>query len=111
MLAKETEKQQELTGRDQWIVFKRLLKYLAPHKKMLALAMGLLVLTVLGDVLGPLIIKIFIDDYLTPRTFPTGPIVGLAAAYLFIQASNVIITYFQMLKFQVAALKIIQQLR
>ncbi len=111
MLAKETEKQQELTGRDQWIVFKRLLKYLAPHKKMLALAMGLLVLTVLGDVLGPLIIKIFIDDYLTPGTFPTGPIVGLAAAYLFIQASNVIISYFQMLKFQVAALKIIQQLR
>lgn len=111
MLAKETEKQQELTGRDQWIVFKRLLKYLAPHKKMLVVAMGLLVLTVLGDVLGPLIIKIFIDDYLTPGTFPTGPIVGLAAAYLFIQASNVIISYFQMLKFQVAALKIIQQLR
>ncbi|WP_394119842.1 ABC transporter ATP-binding protein [Planococcus donghaensis] len=111
MLAKETEKQQELTGRDQWIVFKRLLKYLAPHKKMLALAMGLLILTVLGDVLGPLLIKIFIDDYLTPGTFPTGPIVGLAAAYLFIQASNVIISYFQMLKFQVAALKIIQQLR
>ncbi|MGH2318076.1 ABC transporter ATP-binding protein [Planococcus sp. SE5232] len=111
MLAKETEKQQELTGRDQWIVFKRLLKYLAPHKKMLALAMGLLILTVLGDVLGPLLIKIFIDDYLTPGTFPTGPIVGLAAAYLFIQTSNVIISYFQMLKFQEAALKIIQQLR
>ncbi|WP_223639275.1 ABC transporter ATP-binding protein [Planococcus sp. 4-30] len=111
MLAKETEKQQELTGRDQWIVFKRLLKYLAPHKKMLALAMGLLILTVFGDVLGPLLIKIFIDDYLTPGTFPTGPIVGLAAAYLFIQTSNVIISYFQMLKFQEVALKIIQQLR
>ncbi|WP_203339873.1 ABC transporter ATP-binding protein [Planococcus beijingensis] len=111
MLAKETQKQQELTGRDQWIVFRRLLKYLAPHKKMLILAMGLLILTVLGDVLGPLLIKIFIDDYLTPGNFPTGPIIGLAAAYLFIQTSNVIISYFQLLKFQEAALKIIQQLR
>ncbi|MDQ0430116.1 ATP-binding cassette subfamily B protein [Planomicrobium stackebrandtii] len=111
MLAKETVKQKELTGRDQWIVFKRLLKYLAPHKRMLALAMGLLILTVLGDVLGPLLIKIFIDDYLTPGSFPTGPIAGLAIAYLFIQTSNVIISYFQLLKFQEAALKIIQQLR
>ncbi|MDN3426753.1 ABC transporter ATP-binding protein [Microbacterium sp. APC 3898] len=111
MLAKETQKQQELTGRDQLIVFRRLLKYLVPHKKMLILAMGLLILTVLGDVLGPLLIKIFIDDYLTPGNFPTGPIIGLAGAYLFIQTSNVIISYFQLLKFQEAALKIIQQLR
>lgn len=111
MLAKDAVKQKELTGRDQWIVFKRLLNYLAPHKRMLALAMGLLILTVLGDVLGPLLIKIFIDDYLTPGIFPTGPIAGLAVAYLFIQTSNVIISYFQLLKFQEAALKIIQQLR
>lgn len=111
MLAKETQKQQELTGRDQLIVFRRLLKYLVPHKKMLILAMGLLILTVLGDVLGPLLIKIFIDDYLTPGNFPTGPIIGLAGAYLFIQTSNVIISYFQLLKFQEVALKIIQQLR
>ena len=111
MLAKETQKQQELTGRDQWIVFQRLLKYLAPHKKMLILALGLLILTVLGDVLGPLLIKIFIDDYLTPGSFPTEPIIGLAGAYLFIQTSNVIISYFQLLKFQEVALKIIQQLR
>lgn len=111
MLIKETEKKQELTGRDQWIVFKRLLKYLLPHKKMLLLAMGLLLLTVLGDVLGPYLIKVFIDEYLTQGNFPTGPVVGLALCYLFIQTSNVIISYFQLLKFQEAALKIIQQLR
>ena len=105
------EKQRELTGKDQWLVFKRLLGYLLPHKKMVALAMGLLVLTVIGDVLGPILIKTFIDDYLTPGNFPTGPVVGLAVAYVFIQASNVVISYFQLLKFQEAALKIIQQLR
>lgn len=105
------EKQRELTGKDQWLVFKRLLGYLLPHKKMVALAMGLLILTVIGDVLGPFLIKTFIDEYLTPGNFPTGPVVGLAVAYVFIQASNVIISYFQLLKFQEAALKIIQQLR
>src|SRR5690606_32338354 len=105
------EKQPSLTGKDQWNVFKRLLTYLAPHKKMLAFALGLLVLTVVGDVLGPFLIKTFIDNYLTPGNFPTGPIVGLALGYLFIQISNVIISYFQLLKFQEAALKIIQQMR
>ncbi|HSP23140.1 MAG TPA: ABC transporter transmembrane domain-containing protein [Planococcus sp. (in: firmicutes)] len=105
------EKQRELTGKDQWLVFKRLLGYLLPHKKMVALAMGLLILTVIGDVLGPFLIKTFIDEYLTPGNFPTGPVVGLAVAYIFIQVSNVIISYFQLLKFQEAALKIIQQLR
>lgn len=105
------EKPKELTGKDQWIVFKRLLKYLAPHKKMLAIAMLLLVLTVIGDVLGPVLIKTFIDDYLTPGSFPKGPVAGLALGYLIIQVSNVVISYFQLLKFQEAALKIIQQLR
>ncbi len=105
------EKQKELTGKDQWLVFKRLLLYLIPHKKMLSIAMLLLILTVLGDVLGPLIIKTFIDGYLTPGNFPTGPVTGLALGYLFIQVSNVIISYFQLLKFQEAALKIIQQMR
>ncbi|WP_251473097.1 ABC transporter ATP-binding protein [Planococcus sp. NCCP-2050] len=105
------EKQPSLTGKDQWKVFKRLLTYLVPHKKMLAFALGLLVLTVVGDVLGPFLIKMFIDDFLTPGNFPTGPVVGLALAYLFIQISNVVISYFQLLKFQEAALKIIQQMR
>ncbi|TWT09192.1 ABC transporter ATP-binding protein [Planomicrobium sp. CPCC 101079] len=105
------EEQKVLTGKAQWLVFKRLMHYLVPHKKMVFLALGLLALTVLGDVLGPLLIKTFIDDYLTPGTFPTGPVAGLALGYLFIQVSNVIISYFQLLKFQEAALKIIQQLR
>lgn len=105
------KKQTELTGKDQWIVFKRLLVYLLPHKKMLILALGLLVLTVLGDVAGPLLIRTFIDDYLTPQSFPQGAVVGLAAAYIFIQLTNVIISYIQLLKFQEVALKIIQQMR
>ncbi|MFJ8064568.1 ABC transporter ATP-binding protein [Psychrobacillus sp. NPDC096426] len=105
------EKQLKLSGKDQWIVFKRLLIYLKPHKKVITLALFLLILTVLGDILGPYLIKTFMDDYLTPEYFPTGPILGLALGYIFIQVGNVIVSYFQLLRFQEIALKIIQQMR
>ncbi len=105
------EQQLKLTGKDQSIILKRLISYLKPHKKVIIFALFLLGLTVVGDVLGPILIKTFIDDYLTVRNFPTGPLVGLAAAYIFIQISNVFISYFQLLKFQEIALKIIQQMR
>ena len=72
------EKQPTLTGKDQWLVLKRLLTYLKPHTKMIAFALFLLILTVTGDILGPYLIKTFMDNYLTPREFPTGPLVGLA---------------------------------
>jgi ATP-binding cassette, subfamily B, multidrug efflux pump len=100
-----------MSGKQQRNVLTRLLKYTIPHKKTILLAFTLLLLTTIGDVLGPILVKIFIDDYLTPREFPFQPIVGLAAAYLGIQIANVLISYFQLLKFQEIALKIIQQLR
>ncbi len=105
------EKQPLLTGKAQWKVFKRLLTYLKPHKKMITLALFLLVITVTVDILGPYLISVFMDNYLTPRYFPTGPLVGLALGYVFIQITNAIVSYFQLLKFQEIALKIIQQMR
>lgn len=105
------DKQPQLTGKDQWVVFKRLLGYLKPHKKVIAIALLLLILTVTGDILGPYLIKTYMDDFLTPRYFPTGPLVGLALGYIFIQVGNVIVSYFQLLTFQKLALKIIQQMR
>jgi ATP-binding cassette, subfamily B, multidrug efflux pump len=100
-----------LTAKEQRNVFIRLMKYTKPHKKTITIAFFLLLLMTIGDVLGPILVKIFIDDYLTPREFPFGPLLGLAAAYLGIQIGNVIVSYYQLLKFQVIALKIIQQLR
>jgi ATP-binding cassette subfamily B protein len=105
------EQQPKLTGKDQNIILRRLVTYLKPHKKVIIFALFLLGLTVIGDVFGPILIKTFIDDYLTVRNFPQGPLIGLASAYIFIQISNVFISYFQLLKFQEIALKIIQQMR
>lgn len=105
------QQQPKLTGKQQWIILKRLLAYLKPHKGMILFALTLLALTVAGDIAGPYLIKIFIDDYLTPRNFPMNAILGLALGYAFIQIANAFISYFQLLKFQELALKIIQQLR
>jgi ATP-binding cassette, subfamily B, multidrug efflux pump len=86
----------EVTSVHQRNIFFRLMRYTKPHKKKIFTAFLLLLLTTAGDVLGPIIIKIFIDDYLTPREFPYGPLVSLGSAYLIIQIGNVLISYFQL---------------
>ncbi|WP_174726972.1 ABC transporter ATP-binding protein [Mesobacillus harenae] len=105
------EKIPVMNGKDQRKVLFRLLAYAKPHKKTISIAFGLLLLTTIGDILGPILIKIFLDDYLTPRNLAVEPIVMLAAVYLGIQIMNVLVSYFQLLSFQKIALKIIQQLR
>lgn len=100
-----------LTNKEQWQVLLRLLTYTKPHWKLIVLAFSLLLLTTIGDVLGPIIIKVFIDDYLTPRNLSFQPLFGLGAAYLAIQIGNVIVSYFQLFKFQEIAMYIIHQLR
>lgn len=102
---------QTLTAKQQRIVLKKLLSYTKPHTKQFIFAFSLLVLATIGEIVGPLIIKVFIDDYLTPQVMERGPILSLAALYLGILVLKVFITYFQLLKFQEISLKIIQELR
>ncbi|PLR77127.1 multidrug ABC transporter ATP-binding protein [Bacillus sp. V3-13] len=105
------EKITTLSGKEQRQVLFRLLSYTKPHIKTITLAFGLLILTTVGDILGPILVKIFIDDYLTPGNLVRSALVGLASAYIGIQVANVLVSYFQLLTFQKIALKIIQQLR
>lgn len=105
------EQVKTMSSKEQRQVLWRLLSYTKPHKKMIMLAFSLLLLTTIGDILGPFLVKIFIDDYLTPRNLVFEPLFALGAAYLGIQIANVLVSYFQLLKFQEIALKIIQQLR
>ena len=64
------EKQPKLTAKDQWHVLKRLLRYIIPHKKSVIIALVLLILTVTGSIVGPLIIQRFIDNHLATMNFP-----------------------------------------
>src|SRR4051794_19136689 len=105
------EKQTKLTAKDQWIVLNRLLRYIIPHKKSVIIALVLLVLTVTGSIVGPLIIQRFIDNHLATMNFPKSEIMYIAIVYIGIQLFMVIVSYFQLIRFQDIALKIIQQMR
>lgn len=104
----------EQTGKQemkQRKVLYRLLTYAAPYWKWLVLAFALLLLATGGDILGPILVKIFIDDYLAPRNLSPEPLFLLGAAYIAIQIGNVFLTYFNQFIFQKVALKIIQGIR
>jgi ATP-binding cassette, subfamily B, multidrug efflux pump len=105
------EKTDRLSEKDQRKVLTRLLSYTKPHKKTIIFAFVLLILTTLGDIYLPILIKIFIDDYLTPGKLAFQPLFILGSVYMGIQALKAIFMFFQLVKFQEIALKIIQQLR
>lgn len=105
------EENAQLSERAQRKVLFRLLSYTKPHKKSLIIAFGFLLLTTLGELAGPFLVKIFIDDYLTPGNLAFQPLLILGASYLGIQIIKSILLFFQLVKFQEIALKIIQQLR
>lgn len=99
------------TGREQRNILFRLLSYTKPYKKSLILAFSLLLMTTVADIVGPILVKIFIDDYLTPVHMLFRPLFLLAAAFIVIQVVKSILLFFQLVQFQEIALKVIQQLR
>lgn len=104
----------DLTGKEALSkkhVIGRLMKYLRPHRKMLLIAFFLLFLATGSDVMGPIVTKIFIDNYLSPRIFFWRPLTLLAAAFLLLYTGSALFHYFQTFLFQNIALKVIQQLR
>lgn len=98
-------------GKEQLQVLLRLLRYAKPHTKTIILAFLMLLVATVGDILGPILVKIFIDDYLTPRNLVFEPLFALGAAFLGIQLVNVVVSYIQLVKFQEIALKVIQAMR
>lgn len=93
------------------MVMRRLLTYLKPHRKAMAVAMTLLLIATAAEVAGPLLIKVFIDDYLTPGIFDREAFLTLGAAYLVLQVVSALLMYFQLFSFQRIAHWVIQELR
>ena len=88
------EKQVQLTNKEQKSVLFRLLSYTRPHKKTITIAFGLLLLTTLGELVGPILVKIFIDDYLTVGNLDFQPLFILGASYLGIQIVKAVLLFF-----------------
>lgn len=102
---------EELSQMNQWTVFKRLMAYTKMHKKRLAIAFSLLLVATAAELTGPLLVKTFIDDYLTPRIFDQKALIILSCSYIGLILLSAAVNYIQFVLFQSVALDIIQTLR
>ncbi|AIC94733.1 ABC transporter ATP-binding protein [Shouchella lehensis] len=100
-----------LTGKEQRAIFIRLLGYAKVHFKKLLLAFFIMLLAAGAELLQPILIARFIDDYLTPQAFPTDVLGMLVSFYIGLLVLAVICQYVQSILFQKIALRIVQALR
>ncbi|MDX1473591.1 MAG: ABC transporter transmembrane domain-containing protein [Reinekea sp.] len=91
--------------------FVRLLTYALAYKKTLMQAFLLLLVATTASVLGPYLIKVFIDDYLTPSNWHWPGIATLAAIYISAQLIGARAFFMQAIRFNRIALDVIQRLR
>ncbi|MFD1357686.1 ABC transporter ATP-binding protein [Fictibacillus halophilus] len=102
---------EELNHMNQWTVFKRLMSYTKMHKKRLGVAFLLLLAATASELTAPILVKTFIDDYLTPRIFDQKALIILGCSYIGLIVLSAIVNYIQFVLFQSVALDIIQTLR
>ncbi|UOY93565.1 ABC transporter ATP-binding protein/permease [Ectobacillus sp. JY-23] len=90
---------------------KRLLGYMKPYKKTLALAFLFLIGATAAEMTGPFLIKIFIDEHLVPGSFEKKALLTLFIVYFVLHLIKVCLTYLNLLYFQNIAFKIVQDIR
>lgn len=100
-----------LTAKDQAQALIRLFKYTTPYKGTIALAFLMLTISTIASMLTPYLVKVFIDDYLTPRVFPQQAMIWLMIIFISIQIIGAVTMYLSQYLFQYLAFKVIQQLR
>jgi len=90
---------------------RRLLGYALLDKPLLIQAIVLLLIAVAADVMGPILIKIFIDDYVRLDQWPVAPLLSLAMVYLILLLVTAVTLYLQAVRFNIIAVNAIQRLR
>ncbi|BCB38723.1 multidrug ABC transporter permease ATP-binding protein [Bacillus cereus] len=90
---------------------RRLLSYMKPYKGLLALAFLFLVGATVTEMMGPFLIKQFLDEHLVPRNFDKSALVTLFVVYIVAHLLKVLFTYLDLLYFQNIAFKIVQDMR
>ncbi|UXR69419.1 ABC transporter ATP-binding protein/permease [Staphylococcus sp. IVB6246] len=110
-MARQTKEVVQLSAKEQWQVLLRLLKYTLPFKKLIALALVTLSISIAASMSIPYIVKVFIDEYLLQSRLSNQQVIGLLIAFIVIQIVGAITTYLSVYYLQYLALKVIQQLR
>lgn len=89
----------------------RLLKYALAYPRLLKQAAVLLLLTTLGQVLGPVLIKIFLDDHVTQNSYPLADISWLAGAYIVLYGISAWAGYWQAMRLNEVAFSVVRSIR
>ena len=89
----------------------RLLGYTVAYKGLIVAAMLLLLLATAADVLGPVLIKIFIDDYLLPGNWQFWELFGLVAIYITANMAAAWLGFLETIRFSDIAQRVVFTLR
>jgi len=91
--------------------FKRLISYALHDKKLLRQALLLLLIATAADVTAPLLIKIFLDDYVVPGNWQMDAIIWLGVAYILFMVIAAAANYMQAIRLNVIAQDSVQTIR
>ena len=91
--------------------FKRLLAYALQDRRLVRQALLLLLIATILDVCGPILVKVFLDDYVVPGHWPQGEIIALTIAYLLLMCGTAIATYVQSIKLNIIAQDAVRSIR
>ncbi len=89
----------------------RLLRYALDYPRLLKEAAGLLLLATLGQVIGPILVKVFLDDYVTQGHYPTRELAALALAYVFLYGLSAWAGYQNAMRFNQVAFSVVRTIR
>ena len=89
----------------------RLLRYALAYPRLLKQAGVLLLLATLGQVLGPVLIKVFLDDYVMQGHYPLRDIVLLALAYAGLYILAAWAGYWQAMRLNEVAFSVVRTVR
>lgn len=90
---------------------RRLLSYALAYPGLLRQAAGLLILSTLGQVLGPVLVKIFLDDYVTQTNYPVPDLIFLAIAYAALYGLSAWAGYWQAIRLNEVAFRVVRSVR
>ena len=89
----------------------RLLRYALAYPRLLKQAAGLLLLATAGQVLGPVLVKVFLDNYVTQGHYPALELTGLALAYALFYALSAWAGYQNAMRFNEVAFNVVRTIR
>jgi len=90
---------------------RRLLRFTLAYPKLLWQAAGLLLIATLGQVLSPIVIKVFIDNHVVPGYYPANTLMLLGAVFVLLYLSSAWAGYLQAMRLNRVAFSVVRTIR